>query len=213
MNPRTVLLLMGLFFLGLPAFAQGITVGLGWNRPVGVQTTKANTWTGTQTFKTAKFLDSDQSNIISLVFGNESADRNLTVPQMGGDSSILLTNAAGNQFVTTGMGFSNTLYLMGGSAAVHLSTNSQSSYRDVLYPTLNSDATAFCGLYGTTSAMSAGSVTVSNANVHTGDKIMLTRISGANPGFTSVSISDGVGFTVTSSSGTDAGVYNYVVVK
>lgn len=70
------------------------------------------------------------------------------------------------------------------------------------------------GMMGTTAAMTAGTVTVTNSNVLTGDIIMATRVSGAgdSAGITSYSIVNATSFTLNGVA-TDDGVYAYVIFR
>lgn len=64
-----------------------------------------------------------------------------------------------------------------------------------------------------TATLVAGTVTVSNTNVVTGDLILMspTNISGT-AGFLSYSIVNGVSFTITSSSITDTRTIHYLII-
>lgn len=60
----------------------------------------------------------------------------------------------------------------------------------------------------------AGTVTVNTTAVSSNDIIILSRSAvGGTPGFTSYTISDGVSFTINSSSGTDTSTFSWVIVK
>ncbi len=64
-----------------------------------------------------------------------------------------------------------------------------------------------------TVTLAAGSVTVMTSQVNTGDTIFFSLITPVNPGFLSYSIVDGVSFTITSTSGTDASTLSYMITK
>ncbi len=58
-----------------------------------------------------------------------------------------------------------------------------------------------------------GIVTVLTDSANTGDTIFTSIITASNPGFISVSIVDGVSFTLTSSNGLDASTLSYMITK
>lgn len=59
-----------------------------------------------------------------------------------------------------------------------------------------------------------GTATILTDQVNTGDSVFLSMTTlGGTPGFTSISIIDGVSFTVTSSSALDTSTYSYMIVK
>ena len=62
--------------------------------------------------------------------------------------------------------------------------------------------------------LSGGSVTVSTTGVSSTSKIFLTYTGLNNPGVLRVSaITPGVSFTITSTSGTDAGTVNWLIIN
>lgn len=71
------------------------------------------------------------------------------------------------------------------------------------------------GMLGVAAAMSSGTVTVTNANVLTGDRIFLSRVSGTagNAGFPSYTISNATSFTINSTNGADDSVYAYAILR
>jgi hypothetical protein len=67
---------------------------------------------------------------------------------------------------------------------------------------------------GTGAVLSSGSVAVSTTCAATGDVIMLTKTAASGTeGFVRYSISNGVSFTITSSSGSDVSTYSWVIFK
>lgn len=64
-----------------------------------------------------------------------------------------------------------------------------------------------------TVTLSAGTATVLTPNVSTGDSVFTSIVNAVNPGFTTVSIVDGVSFTLTSSNGADASTLSYMITK
>ena len=75
-------------------------------------------------------------------------------------------------------------------------------------------STAGSGCVGSATLNGSGTVTVATTCVATGDYVFFTATTLTNPGFLRISaISNGVSFTITSSSGTDASVVNWWIVK
>ena len=67
---------------------------------------------------------------------------------------------------------------------------------------------------GTTSAMTAGSVVVSNTSVTANSVILHARkTTGGTPGNVSYTISAGTSFTLTSTSGTETSTFDYMIVE
>lgn len=64
-----------------------------------------------------------------------------------------------------------------------------------------------------TVTLAAGTATVANTTVTANSNVYLTRTSSTNPGFLSVATSAGSGFTITSSSGTDASILDYFILE
>lgn len=59
----------------------------------------------------------------------------------------------------------------------------------------------------------AGTATVLTDTVNTGDSVFTSIVTAVNPGFITVSIVDGVSFTLTSSNGADASTLSYMITK
>ena len=64
-----------------------------------------------------------------------------------------------------------------------------------------------------TVTLSGGIATVLTDSVNTGDSVFTSIITAVNPGFITVSIVDGVSFTLTSSNGADASTLSYMITK
>ena len=64
-----------------------------------------------------------------------------------------------------------------------------------------------------TVTLSSGTATVLTDSINTGDTVFTSIITASNPGFISVSIVDGVSFTLTSSNGLDASTLSYMITK
>lgn len=59
----------------------------------------------------------------------------------------------------------------------------------------------------------AGTATVLTDQIKSVDSVFTSLVSPVNPGFITVSIVDGVSFTLTSSNGADASTYSYMITK
>ncbi|HXR81371.1 MAG TPA: hypothetical protein VN763_10655 [Saprospiraceae bacterium] len=64
-----------------------------------------------------------------------------------------------------------------------------------------------------TVTLAGGTATVLTDSVNTGDTVFTSIITAVNPGFITVSIVDGVSFTLTSSNGADASTLSYMITK
>jgi hypothetical protein len=64
-----------------------------------------------------------------------------------------------------------------------------------------------------TVTLAAGTVTVLTPDIHAGDSVFTSIIAASNPGFITVTIVDGVSFTLTSSNGADASTLSYMITK
>ncbi len=64
-----------------------------------------------------------------------------------------------------------------------------------------------------TVTLAAGTATVTTDSISTGDTVFTSIVTASNPGFISVSIVDGVSFTLTSSNGLDASTLSYMITK
>lgn len=88
------------------------------------------------------------------------------------------------------------------------------NWLSVLVDVINEDLTTLENSFvrGTVT-LAAGTATVTTDSVNTGDTIFFSLITPVNPGFLSYSIVDGVSFTITSTSGTDASTLSYMITK
>src|SRR5262245_21975125 len=80
----------------IPATKSGVS---GYLTPSAIKDyviSLANSWTLAQTFPTAgiKLKDSDNSHAITLAAGDESADRTLSIPVLGGADTIVTLGTA-----------------------------------------------------------------------------------------------------------------------
>jgi hypothetical protein len=64
-----------------------------------------------------------------------------------------------------------------------------------------------------TVTLAAGTATVTTPDIHTGDSVFTSIVAASNPGFITVTIVDGVSFTLQSSNGLDASTYSYMITK
>lgn len=88
------------------------------------------------------------------------------------------------------------------------------NWLSVLVDVINEDLTTLENSFiRDTVTLAAGTATVLTDSVNTGDTIFFSLITPVNPGFLSYSIVDGVSFTITSSSGTDASTLSYMITK
>ena len=88
------------------------------------------------------------------------------------------------------------------------------NWLSVLVDVINEDLTTLENSFvrGTVT-LSGGTATVMTDSVNTGDTIFTSIITASNPGFITVSIIDGVSFTLTSSNGLDASTLSYMITK
>lgn len=88
------------------------------------------------------------------------------------------------------------------------------NWLSVIVDVINEDYTTLENAFVRGTVTLTGTTTiVLTDNVNTGDTIFFSLITPVNPGFLSYTIVDGVSFTITSSSGTDASTVSYMITK
>lgn len=88
------------------------------------------------------------------------------------------------------------------------------NWLSVLVDVINEDLTTLENSFVRGTVTLTGTTTVvTTDSVNTGDTVFFSLITPVNPGFLSYSIVDGVSFTITSSSGTDASTLSYMITK
>jgi hypothetical protein len=178
---------------------------------------EAQTVTGTKTFGdgTFRFYHAGSNKTINIDPTFQLANRNLYIPTLANDSFFICSNAT-NQFVYGLTYFPATLVISSsGTNGVVLGANaSQTGQIGASFPLLTENSKIMTGHVFPTVTLTAGTATVLTANIHTGDVIVPTRISGAGAsiGITSYSIVDGVSFTLNGAA-TDDGTYAVLVLK
>lgn len=154
---------------------------------------------------------------------------NLPAGSTVGYDKLAIFKRVGANLVTINRGSTDTLRYKSSDALTSMTLPSDGSYvvlsyitgsstwsviggsDDVLSQFGGSNSVAFTG---TTSAMVAGTVTVADTRIRTGDIIQATRVSGAgvSSGITSYSIVNATSFTLNGVA-TDDGVYSYIVIR
>lgn len=88
------------------------------------------------------------------------------------------------------------------------------NWLSVLVDVINEDYTTLENSFirGTVT-LSGGTATVLTDAINTGDSVFTSIVTPSNPGFITVSIVDGVSFTLTSSNGADASTLSYMITK
>ena len=88
------------------------------------------------------------------------------------------------------------------------------NWLSVIVDTINEDLTTLENSFiRATVTLTGTTTTVLTDSVNAGDTIFFSLINAVNPGFLSYSIVDGVSFTITSTSPTDASELSYMITK
>lgn len=88
------------------------------------------------------------------------------------------------------------------------------NWLSVIVDVINEDLTTLENSFiRDTVTLTGTTTTVLTDSVNTGDTIFFSLITPVNPGFLSYTIVDGVSFTITSTSGTDASTLSYMITK
>jgi hypothetical protein len=168
---------------------------------------------------------SDATSDVTII--SDGRDVNLTattgkITITGGDSTVnliaLTTTISADLAVDT-----NTLFVKSSSNRVGIGTVTPSTALDVVGDITASGTVAMNTLgveYGANKrlffgALSGGSIVIGNTSVTSTSSIFMTRasVSGTAGHIYVSSQTDGVGFTVTSTEGTDSGTFHYLIVE
>lgn len=88
------------------------------------------------------------------------------------------------------------------------------NWLSVIVDVINEDLTTLENSFvRDTVTLAGGTATVLTDAINTGDSVFTSITNAVNPGFITVSIVDGVSFTLTSSNGADASTLSYMITK
>lgn len=88
------------------------------------------------------------------------------------------------------------------------------NWLSVIVDVINEDLTTIENSFvRDTVTLVAGTATVLSDTISSSDSVFTSIINAVNPGFITVSIVDGVSFTLTSSNGADASTLSYMITK